>query len=307
MGPNDDSTAQDEATVGEPTASAGTLEVRPLSSHEELLAVEQLQRDVWGLDEVEIVPGSQIRAVIHAGGQLAGAFVDGRLVGFSYGFLAQPHGRGMRGPGLHSHMVAVNAAARGHGVGRALKWDQRAWCLARGLGWITWTFDPLQARNANLNLEHLGAVGAEYLPDFYGPMSGPLGGGQATDRLLALWPLASDVVEGLRAGGVRPAAPRPPAAVWALRRAGEGALAGPQLVPVDDEAVSRGAAILVAVPTDVTHLLGAAPDLARAWRAAVGRAMIPLFDRGYAASRMVEGAYVLQPFGEDVKAAVGEW
>ncbi len=298
MTPNEpgDHSSHDRAAVDH-----GSVEVSPLSSHAELMEVERLQRDVWGLDDVEIVPISQIRAVIHAGGQLAGAFVGDRLVGFSYGFLAQPHGRGMQGPGLHSHMVAVSPEARGHGVGRALKWDQRAWCLARGLRWITWTFDPLQARNANLNLEHLGAVGAEYLPDFYGPMSGPLGGGQATDRFLALWRLDSDEVDRLARGEVRRPAPRPPEATWALRAAGPDRLAGPAVVSVDAAAIARGAPLMVAAPADATYLLGAAPELARSWREAIGSVMSSTFERGYAATRMVDGAYVLTPFDEDAR------
>lgn len=276
--------------------ATGRLSVRGLEAHAELLELEELQREVWGLGDIEVVPSAQIRAVLHGGGRVAGAFLDDELVGFSYGFLARPHGRGMEGLGLHSHMVAVRARARGRGVGRALKWDQRAWSLARGLGWISWTFDPLQARNANLNLRHLGAVGAEYLVDFYGPMGGPLGGGQPTDRLLAVWQLGSERVTGLAAGARYPDPPAFATAPLLLGAGPGGRLAEPEPREVDRAAVDAGRPVRVAVPVDVTYLMAEAPELARRWRAAVGNVMVPLFDAGYAAVQALPGGYVLAPF-----------
>lgn len=266
--------------------------IRELTSHDDLLEVEQIQREVWGMDDLEIVPAAQVRAVLHAGGQLAGAFLGERMVGFSYGFLARPHGRGMHGLGLHSHMVAVRQEARGRGVGQALKWDQRAWCLEHGLPWLTWTFDPLQARNANLNFRHLGAIGAEYLPNFYGPMGGSLGGGQQTDRLLALWLLDEPEVASL-AQGAAPAEVDAGGAVWALRAAGTGPLAEPLPQELDGAMVASGTPFLVTMPSDVTLLLARAPELATRWRAALGSVMITLFASGYAATRVVAGAYLL--------------
>ncbi len=293
--------------------AALALQIKPLASHEELRQVEQIQRDVWGLDDLEIVPSSHLRAALHAGGQLAGAFLSGALVGFSYGFVALPHGPGMRGPGLHSHMAAVRAEARGHGVGQALKWQQRRWCLERGLRWITWTFDPLQARNAKLNLRHLGAVAVEYLRDFYGPMGGPLGGGQASDRLLALWLLDDPQVErlarapreGASAGrapseasqvGAADAADLGPDPLWAVTasRGGE-----PVVECSSGElgrAAEEGRRVLVAAPRDAAYLLGEAPALAQTWRAALGGAVVPLVQAGYAVVDFDGGAYVLEPF-----------
>jgi predicted GNAT superfamily acetyltransferase len=163
--------------------------IRAIESQNEYLEAEHIQREVWGIDDLDVVPSANLRAVHHAGGCLLGAFRDDVLIGLAYGFLALPHGEGMSGLGLHSHLLAVRPQARAAGVGRALKWSQRDWALVRGLDWIAWTFDPLQARNARLNLEHLGAIAATYLRDFYGPLAGPLGGDQPSDRLLALWRL----------------------------------------------------------------------------------------------------------------------
>lgn len=165
----------------------------------DLVETERLQREVWGLRDLDIVPAAQLRAALHAGGHVLGAFRGTELIGFAYALVATAHGRGMAGTGLHSHMVAVRANDRGAGVGRALKWHQRRLALAQGLPWITWTFDPLQAKNARLNFEHLGVVSHDYLVDFYGEMYGPLGGGQASDRLLALWTLESPRVRRLAA------------------------------------------------------------------------------------------------------------
>ena len=132
-------------------------EVRPLSAIEELHACEAIAKVVWQVDDREIVPASHLRAIQHAGGLVAGAFDAGRLVGFVIGILARHDAH--EPTGLHSHLMAVLPEVRRGGLGRALKWYQRRWCLERALPWITWTFDPLQAHNARLNLEHLGAEG----------------------------------------------------------------------------------------------------------------------------------------------------
>lgn len=267
------------------------LEVRALTALNDLKEVVEIQRETWGPDE-DIVPAAQLRAVEHAGGQLAGAFRGERLLGFAYGFLASPHGREMSGPGLHSHMVAVRSEARGLGVGRALKWFQRAWCLERDLRWISWTFDPLQARNAHLNLEHLGVRCYDYLVDFYGAMSGPLGGGQSSDRLLALWQLDAPWVEARASkkssgsDGVSDEIE----AVWALRRADAGSTAPPLSHTVSPDAP----ALLVAVPDDATSLLRDEPELAQRWRLALRATLPPLLSAGYHVAGFREGAYLVR-------------
>lgn len=274
-------------------AAARGFELRAELEHADLLEIEAIQREVWGPDDM--VPAPHLRAVEHAGGQLAAAFRDGRMIGFAYGFLAAPHGRAMRGAGLHSHMVAVRDEGRRAGVGQALKWFQREWCLERGLSWISWTFDPLQARNARLNLEHLGAVARDYLPDFYGPMGGPLGGGQSSDRLLALWQLGAPRVVA-RVPGQEDAEPsrhvtaHDDALPWAVRAAGDTDEAEPLIA-----AVPAGAeAVRVAVPRNSTALLHERPELARRWRTAVRVAMAPLLEQGYVAAGFEAGGYVIK-------------
>jgi predicted GNAT superfamily acetyltransferase len=280
------------------TVGSRRYEIRSDLTYADLVEIEAVQREVWGPDD--IVPSSQLRAVEHAGGLVAAAFEGERMIGFSYGFLARPHGRGMSGEGLHSHMVAVRSEGRGLGVGQGLKWNQRRWALANGLEWISWTFDPLQARNARLNLEHLGALAFDYLVDFYGPMSGPLGGGQSSDRLLAVWQLDSERVRRLEpghgagrqdddapgaAGYWSEEAPEP----WAVTPNTPGLDAEPLIAAVPDDAET----VRVAVPKDVTNLLTVDPDLARRWRGAVGVTMSRLLDGGYTVSGFRDGGYVL--------------
>lgn len=169
-------------------------EVREVRTIEEMRACEAVQLDVWGFEQREIVPAAHLRAVVHAGGLVLGGFVDGRMAGFAYGFPARAQHPGESGIGLHSHMVGVRPAYQRSGVGRHLKWAQRAWCLEQGMPWITWTFDPIQAKNARLNFHHLGVRSYAYLVDFYGVLESALSGRQATDRLLALWDLRADAV-----------------------------------------------------------------------------------------------------------------
>ncbi len=292
-------------------------------TQEDLAEIERIQREIWGPDDV--VPPPHLRAVEHSGGQLAAAYSDGRMIGFSYGFLAAAHGRGMQGYGLHSHMVAVRSAGRGLGVGQALKWHQRTWALEHGLSWVSWTFDPLQARNARLNLEHLGARVFDYLVDFYGPMEGPLGGGQSSDRLLAVWQLDSprvrqlaergantvldeaperrlSMLNGARSqadaeNGSRPEleleddpSPDGPSEVWGVRATEQSLDAEPLIGSVPDEADT----VRVAVPFDVTRLLAEDPELVRRWRGAVGVTMARLLERGYVATGFDDGAYIIK-------------
>lgn len=266
------------------------VEVRAALSHAELLEVMHIQKETWGDDDV--VPVTQLRAVAHAGGQLAAAFLAGRMVGFAYGFVAFPHGRGMSGTGLHSHMVAVRKEAQGLGIGRLLKHHQREWALAKGLRWISWTFDPLQAGNARLNLEHLGAVAFDYLKDFYGVMEGPLGGGQSSDRLVAVWQLASELGAARQLVDGNVATQEPPGdadGFWTVKPCSAALDAKPHSV-----AWPVGAPLLrVAIPTDTTWLLHERPELARLWRRIVGDVMSEALASGYVATGFRGGAYIL--------------
>lgn len=276
-------------------ATAGAVRVREPQGAEQLRAFEDLQMRVWGFDEREVVPASHLRAVQHAGGLVLGAYVDDALVGFAYGFAALPHGPWERGTGLHSHMVAVLPGRQGAGVGRILKWAQRAWCLDRGLRWMTWTFDPVQGGNARLNFHHLGVRSREYLVDFYGTMPGDLGGGQASDRLVAHWDLeAVDVAQRAErfALGLTPEPAPLPVGAWVLSRGADGR---PEAAPVQPVGPLR-----VAVPDDANRLFREDPKAALAWRLAVRAAMGPALARGYAVTAFDGGGYLLERSEEPI-------
>jgi chorismate synthase len=278
------------------------LHVHPLVTMDALRECERLQSEVWGYADREIVPAAQMRAALHAGALVAGAFVGREQVGFLYGFPALPHEHGLCGMGMHSHMLAVRPEARGLGAGRALKWYQRQWCRDRGMRWVSWTYDPLQAKNARLNLEHLGAVVHEYQIDFYGVLGGQLSGTLPTDRFVALWWLDHERVERRfrRDPAARFVAPLPegvdvpparaatPSAerVWALT-------ASADEMPGDMDAAVDTPEVWLAAPREIARLRADDPGVALAWREAF-KALVPtLIARGYEVRGFVDGAYVL--------------
>ncbi len=168
------------------TVNPDDVELRELDSVAELKHAEDFQRTVWGEDDP--ADNSDIMlAIQHEGGLVAGAFVEGRMLGFLFGFpTSQPHIQ-------HSHRLAVHPDARGLGLGVKLKWYQRDWCLARDITSVRWTYDPVRRINASLNINRLGATSGTYHCDYYGKMEG-INAGVASDRLLAEWDLNSDAV-----------------------------------------------------------------------------------------------------------------
>lgn len=169
---------------------------RDLSGMAEFREAEALQRAVWG--EGDLPDPADLMMVIQAeGGLVGGAFVAGRLVGYVFGFPT-------RDPAVqHSHRLAVLETARGLGLGVRLKLYQRDWCLARGIATVRWTYDPLRAVNAALNIHRLGAVSSTYLEDYYGEMAG-INQGLGSDRLLVDWVLEAPQVAALAEGRPRP-------------------------------------------------------------------------------------------------------
>jgi predicted GNAT superfamily acetyltransferase len=251
-----------------------TVLVRPARDRGDYDACVRLQREVWGLSDLEMTSAIQLVATVHAGGSLLVAEGGGEVVGFCYAFAALRGGEAH----LHSDMLAVRPAARGLGVGRRLKWAQREEALRRGLRLVTWTFDPMRAGNARLNLHHLGAVARELLPDFYGTTSSALHHGLATDRLLARWDLDRPGV-ARRAGGEAPASP----GVEALAAVNEVTWRGGLPVSAPPRLDLDGDELLLEVPEDWDALVRADAGRAREWQDRVRHAFESLFARGYEA------------------------
>lgn len=161
----------------------GTLTLRSCHSVGEFRQALQLQKDIWNWTDIELVPVRLFVVAEKIGGHVLGAFSGNDMVGFAYGI------PGIRGKHsyMHSHMLGVREDFRNTGLGRALKFFQRDIALQQGFELIEWTFDPLEIKNAYLNIEKLGAIARRYTVNQYGITTSPLQGGLPTDRLIAEW------------------------------------------------------------------------------------------------------------------------
>jgi predicted GNAT superfamily acetyltransferase len=165
------------------------IDIREMRGIAEYRAVESLQKEVWSCADLEVVPAMHMMPACEVGAILLGAFDDGVLVGFVYGFPGFEEGVRT----IHSDMLAVRSSYRDRGIGRALKLAQRERALAQGVQRITWTFDPLQARNAYVNFLRLSVIADRYKRDFYGETTSALHRGTSTDRLWVTWLLDRDI------------------------------------------------------------------------------------------------------------------
>jgi predicted GNAT superfamily acetyltransferase len=193
------------------TKSKSAVVIRDLQSFEDLKQVEEVEREVWGLSELDTTPLTLVIASKEAGSIWVGAFDGAKLIGFAFGFLGLEGGRLI----VHSHMLAVREPYRNSDLGYNLKLAQRERVLALRIddgrtndaritdtrisdiriSEMTWTFDPLQSRNAHLNFTKLGVVSESYKVDFYGPATSSVLHRNGTDRLWVTWPLASRRVQ----------------------------------------------------------------------------------------------------------------
>lgn len=170
------------------------IEIRPLTAIDEFADAVRLQREIWGFDDIELLPRRLFVVASKIGGQLLGAFDGAEMVAFC---LCLP---GLKNGGefyLHSHMLGVLPAYRNTGVGRRMKLEQREYALASGLDLIEWTFDPLEIKNAFFNIERLGVIVQRYVYNQYGTTTSHLHGGLPTDRLVAEWWIRSPQAEAL--------------------------------------------------------------------------------------------------------------
>jgi predicted GNAT superfamily acetyltransferase len=263
--------------------------VRLLDKPAEFEGCVEIQRRVWNHPDLDITPIHNFCASVEMGGIVLGAYAGREMAGYAYSFPAVVHGRLAQ----HSHHLAVRTEYQGHGLGKTLKWAQREEALRRGFKLITWTYDPLQARNANLNLHTLGASGRTYFENFYGPTPAlKLEEGVPTDRLLMEWPIASARVARRRNGA--PAALDP--ALWpkAVERRADGAY--PDIHPKRPRNGRTDKRILIEIPKAVRDLKGRA-GLIAAWQKAIRSAFLHYFRAGWRADDFIFGErcfYVLK-------------
>lgn len=260
--------------------------VRPLASADDYARGEALQEATWGEGFAEKASATMMMIAQKVGGIAAGAFTDddwpqgsaGELVGFVFGMTGLKGGR----PVHWSHMLAVDQRLRGRGLGRRLKAYQRRRLLEIGVDTMLWTYDPLEARNAHLNLERLGAEPVEYIENLYGDGGrNALHRGLGTDRFVVEWRLASPEVE--QTLGREPAKEDDAADAPRLNLAADGRPRG-DAYPLPDAPRVR-----VAVPADIQRRKQEAPEEAVLWRTSTRRAFLHYLGRGYRVRRLLRG------------------
>jgi len=180
--------------------SAAAIAIRNCHGIDELRSCVAMQKEIWNFSDSELIPLRMFVVAEKVGGQVMGAFYGDQMVGFALSVPGTRSGQVY----LHSHMLAVRAQYRNSGLGRRLKLLQREDALARGIELIEWTFDPLEIKNAFLNIEKLGAIARRYNINQYGITSSPLQGGLPSDRLIAEWWLNSSRVKTLLETGKNP-------------------------------------------------------------------------------------------------------
>ncbi|MCA0347237.1 MAG: GNAT family N-acetyltransferase [Actinobacteria bacterium] len=218
--------------------------IREMSGAAEEAQVIDLLDHIWGRSkENSVLPKEFLRVLGKTGNYIAGAFVDGELIGASLGLHSSPERRT-----LHSHISGVTSNLVGKSVGYALKLHQRAWALSRGIDTIEWTYDPLISRNANFNIRKLGATPVEYLENFYGPMTDSINAGDSSDRLLVRWHLRDPAVLALLAHDSR--------------------------VPVPSGSST------VTIPDDIEAMRTSDPEQAKQWRLSVREQLTNLLSAG---------------------------
>lgn len=272
-----------------------TIRIQSLTSAEDMLALEALQRRVWPGSEVDVVPGHLMLTIEHNGGVLLGAFAEDRLVGFVLGFIGvdseTPDRVAMARLKHCSHMLGVDPDFRDLGIGLQLKLAQRRLVMEQGIRLITWTYDPLQSRNAHINIRRLGGVSSRYLPDVYGDMRDDLNAGLPSDRFEVEWWLSSPRVEMRLEGRRRPVdlANILAAGAVKLNPATLGSDDLPQ--PADELEPMEGNLLLVEIPPDFDAMKRADVELARAWRRQTREIFSRAFSHGYLVSDFIH----LQP------------
>ena len=292
------------------TKSKSGLTIRDLQSLEDLEQAEEVEREVWGLSDLDTTPMTLAIATKEAGGIWVGAFDGAKLAGFAFGFLGIEHGQLI----VHSHMLAVREPYRNSRLGYKLKLAQRERALAMRIDdghnhdnrvadirihEMTWTFDPLQSKNAHLNFAKLGVVSESYKADFYGPETSSVLHRNSTDRLWVTWPLASRRVQERLLGKDSRAELLDMLSTLTplIRFNGDG-----KPVRTDLTAAVSRQRIAIEIPSDIDYVEQADPALAREWRLQTRWAFTEALRAGFFVAefcRMVRGqqgpgAYLLE-------------
>ena len=277
-----ESSATARSAASAAAESAGIV-VRNLEEVGDLERLSKIFAEIWSAPDSMITP-ELLRALSHAGNYVSGAFSNGDLIGGIIGFLGMEDGRII----LHSHILGVLPKTQSRNTGFALKQDQRAWALERGIEQARWTYDPLVSRNAYFNISKLGARASAYYSSFYGAMSDGVNSGDESDRVLIEWDLTGEAATSASLG--RHNFPD----VEALLSNGastilDDANGSPRIATANGENV-----LLCSVPRDIIALREQDLDLALAWRRALRSTLGTALDQGYVVDSFSRsGCYVL--------------
>ena len=285
-----------------PTNVGREIVVRDLNSVDDLNQLKAVEKEVWGMDDDDAMPLTVAIALRAAGNIFVGAFDKDKLVGFAFGFLGQEHGQTT----IHSHMLAVLDRYRHLNLGARLKQAQRERAIAMGVREMTWTFDPLQSRNAHFNFAKLGVLSDTYKVDFYGPQTSSVLHRNGTDRLWVRWVLQSRRVRDRLAGKSARTETLDALKLLAplVRFNGDGRPARADIA----ESLSRQR-VSIEIPGEILDVERADMALAREWREATRWAFRETIQAGFFVAEFCRsirgqqgpGAYLLQ------RGTVGEF
>ncbi|MEP7273841.1 MAG: hypothetical protein ABI882_20240 [Acidobacteriota bacterium] len=251
------------------------MEIRALETAEEYLALEDLERDIWGMPDIEALPADFMKTIARNGGVLLGAF-DPQLVGFVFGFPAITEDGRIK----HcSHIAGVARDLQNRDIGYQLKLAQREIVLAQGIDLVTWTFDPLESRNARFNFHKLGAICQTYLHNEYGEMRDALNAGLPSDRFQVDWLIASDRVERHIRGERLTVLPSE------LQSTGVPVIDNAESIP--DGMPGSTERLLIEIPAQFQTLKAANRDEALRWRMHSRELFEEAFRSGYAATDLL--------------------
>ncbi len=252
------------------------IKYRQLKTPEDLIPCEKLQEAVWKFNKSDIIPSRFMRVLCIHGGFAMGAFDGEMMIGFVFGVPAIHLGR----PSQHSHMLAVLPEYNNQNIGFNLKKAQREDALGRNIDLITWAFDPLQSRNAHLNINKLGVIACSYNINLYGESSSSkLHSGLGTDRLLAEWWLVSDRVKSIIEGCAQNATP--PSTENGLKINKTELDAQGLLIPLELDLTLTNEVLLMEIPDNIDKIKDSNIEVARRWRKFVQKAFLHYFDAGY--------------------------
>ena len=258
------------------------ISVKVLEKPEEFEEAVEVQRRAWGMDDYrDAAPAHLLRALSANGGLVLGAFVGGRMVGVSYGWVVSVGGDRF----FYSHATGVSEGDKYKGVGFRLKLAQREWALSQGISLAKWTFDPLQSLNSYFNLAKLGVIAREYYVNYYGEMRDSINVGLGSDRVKAEWYLDSRRVrERLSSRREAPAAEE-------LEEMGAHVALRPrnQLYPSNPVIEPGAEVVLVGLPRSISRVREESPEAAAKWRVATRKVYGFYMSRGYVLVDNVEG------------------